>query len=374
MTNTANSGQSRPASAIQLRWLVIAALLVAVGLVGTLHAAIGYGLLLTASLLLVMGIGFLSIFLLTNWFDTALLQRSYAGAFWLGGWGYLLAVAAMSGYYINDAIAGKIAWKYIVFGPAAIMAIAVFDIGIWRIIVKRNMPSVRRFGVFWKRETIDQRALRRTLVDEVVLHKTLFTISPFRWVRHQLIFWGFGAMFLTEILAVGFREVIPAFGMASAWEQPNHPIRLAFDFAFELTGVMMLVGCLLALAFRLRAQGGGLQKYTDTPSVVFLLAVVVSGFLIEGVRMSSATDVSGASLSFIGLAVSRILPISAAWYDPLWMFHALFACLFIAYIPFKKMIHSCAVPIGRMLNSQTNLLSAKKTRSISGLFRQGDQD
>ncbi len=357
-----------------MRWLVVGALLIAVGLAGTLHAAIGYGLLLIASMLLVMGIGFLSIFLLTNWFETTRLQRAYAGAFWLGGWGYLLAVAAMSGYYLTEAMAGKVAWKYIVFGPAAIMAIAVFDIGIWRIIVKRNMPSIRRFGVFWKRETIDKPALRRTLVDEIVLHKTLFTISPFRWVRHQLIFWGFGVMFLTEILAVGFREVIPAFGLASPWEQPNHPIRLAFDFAFELTGLMMLVGCLLALAFRVRAQGGGLQKYTDTPSVVFLLAVVVSGFLTEGVRMSLATDMSGVSLSFVGLAVSSILPISAAWYDPLWTFHALLACGFIAYIPLKKMIHSCAVPIGRMLNSPTNLLSAKKTRSISGLFRQGDRD
>lgn len=374
MSDTVNTNQARLIFGVQMRWAIICALLLVAGAVGVLHAAIGYGLFLVASLLLVSGTCFLAIFMLTHLFSTEYLNRAYRGAFWLGGWGYLLALAAFSGYYLNQAVAGNIEWRYIAFGPAALVALVVFDTSIWRIIVKRNLPSVHRFGELWKREALDQRALRHTLVNEVVLHRTLFSISPFRWVRHQLIFWGFGMMFLTELLAVGFREIIPAFGFISPWDQPGHPIRLAFDFSFELTGVMILAGCVLALAFRLRVQGSDLQRYTDTPSALFLLVVVATGFVTEAMRMSLSGDATGENVSFVGLGISRILPVSSSWYDPLWTLHALLACGFIAYIPLKRMIHSCATPIGRLVNSQTRLLSAKKTRTLSGLFRRKGHD
>lgn len=349
--------------------LAVAALLALIGLVGASHAAVGYGLFLVATQLLVMGAGLLAIFALTPWFETGALRRAYAGAFWLGAWGYMLAVAAMSGYFLHEAIDGRVEWKYMIFGPAVLAAIVIFDIGIWRVIVRRNLPTVRRFGDLWRRETLDQQALRRTLLDEVMLHRTLFTISPFRWIRHQLIFWGFGAMFLVEGGAVAFREAFPAFGWTDLWDQPGHPVRLAFDFAFDLTGLMVMAGCVLALVFRFMAQGSELQKYTDTPTTVFLLAVVVTGFLTEGARMALVTGAPGAPVSFVGLAIATVLPGSGAWYDGLWTVHALAASGFIAYMPLKRMIHSCATPIGRLFNSQAALTAAKKARSIGGLLR-----
>ena len=89
--------------------------------------------------------------------------------------------------------------------------------------------------------------LQAILVGEL---ETLFQVSPFRWLRHQLIFWGFGLMFLVELAVVPIREAFPAFGWTDVWHQQNSPLRLGFDIAYDLTGLMVLVGCLMALGYR----------------------------------------------------------------------------------------------------------------------------
>ena len=58
-----------------------------------------------------------------------------------------------------------------------------------------------------------------------------------------------------------------------------------------------------------------------------------------------------------------------AFYEPLWYIHVIGSCLFIAYIPVKRLVHSCATPMGRLMNSQTRLLQAKRMGVIAGLFQ-----
>jgi MFS family permease len=346
----------------------VAGLLVLLGFVGQSHAAIGYALFLIATLLLLSGVVLLGIFTLTRWFDTAALRRAFVCAFWMGAWAYVFAVASFIGYYVYEAAVGNVPFRFILFGPAVLAAIVVLDVGIYRTIFQKNLPTIRRFGDLWNRDSLDQDALSRTLVDEVVLHRSLFTVSPFRWVRHQLIFWGFGLMFLTEIAAVAFREAFPAFGWTDLWHVPDHPVRLAFDLAYDLTGLMLLVGCLLALAFRVMANGKPEQKYTDTPTTVFLLVLTVSGFMLEGARLGlEPAGSTTAWASFVGLAFVPVSPSGEAAIEALWIFHALAVCGFIAYIPLKRMIHSCATPMGRLANSQKSLLADKKAKVIAGL-------
>ena len=351
-------------------FLAAAGVLFLIGLVGFGHAAIGYALFLVATLSILAGVGMLGAFALTRAFDGVALRRGWATAFWLGGWVYVFAVSALSGYYVNEALMGRVEFRYILFGPAILAAIIVLDIGIWRVIVKRNLPSVERFGDLWTRDVLDQPAMRATLLNEVILHRSLLNTHPFRWLRHQLIFWGFGLMFATELLAVAFREAFPAFGWADLWHTPGHPLRLAFDLVYEVTGLMVLVGCVLALVYRAMVNGTDDQKYTDTPTTVFLFVVVATGFMAEAARLSHAgVDIPGAWFSFVGLAFIPISPKSPAGEEAIWIIHALSACGFIAYVPMKRLIHSCATPVGRLLNSQKGLLAAKKARVIQGLAR-----
>lgn len=349
--------------------LGVAGALLLIGLVGVSHAAVGYGLFLISTLLLGAGLSLLGLYALTRLFETGALRRAFVSAFWMGAWGYVWAVAALAGYFIHEALAGRIEWKFIIFGPVILAAIIILDVGIWRVIVERNRPTIDRIGDLWTREALDQGAMRRALLDEVVLHRSLLAVSPFRWLRHQLIFWGFGLMFVVEVVAVAFREAFPAFGWTDLWYEPAHPVRLAFDFAYDFTGLMVLIGCVLALAFRMMVQGREEQKYTDTPTALFLLVVVVTGFLVEGSRMALAADAPAAWVSFVGMAFAPISPSSPAAYETIWMIHMFAACGFIAYVPLKRMIHSCATPIGRLLSSQQALMAEKKRRVLGGLFR-----
>lgn len=349
--------------------LAIAALLLVLGLVGTIGAAWGYGLFVLATLLLLAGVVFFALFTLTRAFESDGLRRVFGAAFWLGAWTYVLAVAALSGHYVHETLQGRMELKWIIFGPAILAAIAVLDWGLYRILVTRNAPTWRRYGHVVSRDAIEPAALRRTLLDEVILHRSLFQVSPFRWLRHQLIFWGFGLMFAVELVAVFFREAWPAFGFTDIWEIAGHPLRLAFDAAYDFTGLMVLIGCVLALVYRLRVDGTADQKYTDTPTVVFLLLVVVTGFIVEGMRLAAGGDATASPVgALFALFVPQGLAQSGAAMDAGWLFHVLLSCAFIAYVPIKRLVHSCATPVGRMMNSQKGMLAAKKEQSLKGLL------
>jgi nitrate reductase gamma subunit len=349
-----------------------AALLFTFGLIGIVGPAWGYGLFLIATLFLLAGGLLLLIFLMTNAFDSMRLQRALGGAFTAGAWAYVLAVSALAGFFAQEAADGRIELKWMIFGPAALAAIVVLDWGLYRVLVQKNMPTWQRYHHVISRDRLEPAALRATFVDEVVLHRSLFRISAFRWLRHQLILWGFVLMFAVELSAVFIREGLPAFGLPDIWRVPGHPVRLAFDFAFDITGLMILTGCVLALLFRVRVQGTPQQKYTDTPSALFLLVVVLSGFLVEGIRIAGSLSQSHHAASPIGLLFAHAMgdPTSGskAASDAIWTFHALAACAFIAYVPLKRLIHSCATPLGRLMNSQKAMLAAKKDRALRGLF------
>jgi len=349
-------------------FLAVAAFLLVLGLVGHSHAAVGYALFLLATLMLLAGVCLLGLFSLTRAFDSHALRRGYGAAFWMGGWTYVFAVAALSGFYVYEALSGRIELRYMLFGPAILAAIVILDLGILNVIVKRNLPTIRRFGDLWSRENLDQPAMRKTLMNEVVMHRTLMTVHPFRWVRHQLIFWGFGLMFVTELIAVAFREAFPAFGWTELWHDTSHPIRLTFDFIYDLTGVMIVVGCVLALIYRVIVNGTENQRYTDTPTTIFLLVVALTGFIAEGSRLAHMDpNAVGAWASFAGWIFVPVSPSTAAGEEIIWIVHAMAACAFIGYIPIKRMIHSCATPIGRLVNSQKGMLAAKKKRVVDGL-------
>jgi hypothetical protein len=114
-------------------------------------------------------------------------------------------------------------------------------------------------------------------------------------------------------------------------------------------------------------NGQEAQKYTDTPTTVFLLFVVLTGYFVEGMSLAADPENPDAWASFVGRAFSTVTPSGLQAHNAVWIIHALAACGFIAYIPLKRMIHSCATPIGRMVMSQKGLMAAKKARVIKGL-------
>ena len=360
---------SRPRLRPAFTLTAVAALaLLVLGVAGRLGAGWGYALFAVSCVAIVAGVVAFAAFSFTKAGDAHLLRSAAVRLLGAGAAAYILAVAALAGYYVHETLAGRMEWHWILFGPAALAALVVLDVGLYRKLVANNLPTWRRYRQYITRDRVDKAALSRTFVDEVVLHRSLWRASRVRWLRHTLIFWGFVAMFAIELVAVVLRDGFPAFGWRDVWREPGHPVRLAFDFAYDLTGCMVLAGCVIALGWRIAVNGTPERKFSDTPTTVFLLLVVASGFLLEATRIAASVGDPVHAYSFAGRALAATLPASwssATSYQSLWLLHVLGSCLFIAYVPVRRLVHSCATPFGRLMNSQQGMLAAKK-RGVLG--------
>lgn len=352
---------------------VCCAALLAIGLAGRVSAAWGYGLFAAATVLIAAGILLFGIFALTAAGGGGLLRRGFGTLLVAGAISYVLAVFALAGHYTHETLAGRMQWHWVLFGPAALAALVILDVGLYRKLVQNNLPTWNRFRQYIRREDADPAAMRQTLIDDVIVQRALYRTSRLRWLRHALIFWGFVGMFAAEMVAVFLREGFPAFGWRDVWREPGHPVRLAFDFVFDLTGLMMLVGCVLALVWRAMVNATPERKYADTPTTLFLLFVVLSGFVLEGLRIAPAMGDPSHAASFVGLAFAWPLAASGLaetnLHKPLWVLHAIAACAFIAYVPVKRLVHTCATPMGRLMYSQKAMLAARKRGVIGAMLR-----
>lgn len=357
-------------------WVAVALfalVLLGVGIAGRLSAAPGYALFAAAALLLASGTAVFAVFALTRKGDSLALQRAFTLLFTAGAAAYILCVCALAGHYIHETLQGRMEWRWIVFGPTVLGALIVLDYGLYRKLVRNNLPTWRRYRRYVSREQSNPAAMRRVLVDEVILHRSLFRTSKIRWLRHALIFWGFVAMFVAELAAVVVRDGFPAFGWHDVWREPGHPVALAFGFVFDFTGVMIVAGCLLALGWRVAVNATPERRYSDTPTTVFLLFVVVTGFVVEGLRIMPTLGDPVHRAEFAGLAAAhlfaRVGVAGASTYEPWWYIHVIAACVFIAYVPVMRLVHSCATPLGRLANSQKEMMAAKKMGVLGAMLR-----
>jgi hypothetical protein len=355
-------------------WLTgtVAALLLLGGLAGRVAAGWGFGLLVFGGISLALSAGLFCVLVFSR---SGAAQGLVAGSrttFMTGAAAYVIAVCALAGSYGYETLQGRMELHWIIFGPVVVWALVAFDRGIYGKLVRKNLPTWHRFRTFISRDASDPAAMRRTLVDDVILQKALFRTSRVRWIRHALIFWGFAAMFATELVAVVVRDAVPAFGWRDIWREPGHPVRLAFDLAFDVTGLMVLVGCLIALVWRLSVRGKPERKFADAPMTGFLLFIVSSGFLVEGWRLALAPQGPGHAWSFVGVAFAYLLGPFVAdshrGYETVWLLHVIAACAWIGFLPATRLVHTCATPVGRLMNSQVGLLAAKKYGVLSGLL------
>jgi len=190
----------------------------------------------------------------------------------------------------------------------------------------------------------------RVFVAESLLLRKLRGVSRARWLFHALILFGFLGTFLLDLITVigvdllRSQQFIDPLGWGKLW------IR---DFGFDLFGLMLLAGLAAASVRRfVRRPEQLVTGREDAASILFLLIVVLSGFVLEGIAMSSGMPghESPSEYSFVGLAFAQILPsVSAQVYGQLWLVHAAISFAFIAYIPFSKLFHLIAAPLAVQL-------------------------
>jgi Fe-S oxidoreductase/nitrate reductase gamma subunit len=145
-----------------------------------------------------------------------------------------------------------------------------------------------------------------------------------RGVAHLLIFWGFliplGAAFLAQ-----FKPVLPS------------SISNTLSLLLDVLGLSALGGIGLLIYKRYHGEKGtGANLH-----LWLLLAIVVTGFLTEGERLSIVERSESFLwwISPVGSVLSLILPRSPRAFELFLRSHFMLLLLFMAYLPFSRMRH-----------------------------------
>jgi Fe-S oxidoreductase/nitrate reductase gamma subunit len=190
-----------------------------------------------------------------------------------------------------------------------------------------------------------RQALKQTILD-TFLGRRVFKGDLPAGIMHLSIFWGFVILFIgTSLLAI--HEYLYPYLVGNRY--------LLFEVSMEVGGLLLLAGIIWALVRRYMQRIPRLEhRLEDVVVPVWLLMVVSSGFILEGVRLASQQPAWG-RWSFAGSWIARMVSNSTAEsaYPYLWWGHALLSLGFIAVIPFTKLFHMLGAPAAFYLHGSS---------------------
>ncbi|MGC1403484.1 MAG: (Fe-S)-binding protein [Thermodesulfobacteriota bacterium] len=201
------------------------------------------------------------------------------------------------------------------------------------------------------RIAFSRQAVEQTILD-TFLGRGAFKGDLSAGLMHLFIFWGFVVLFIgTSLLAI--HEYVHPY--LTGWRY------LLFEVSMEVGGLILLAGLTWALVRRYLQRVPRLERRLEDGLVpLWLLLVVLSGFLLEGVRLA-AQKPPWAHWSFVGSLIAGLISEKAAGpaYPYLWWGHALLSLGFIALIPFTKLFHIIGGPTAFYLHHSAGALSGQ---------------
>jgi heterodisulfide reductase subunit C len=268
-----------------------------------------------------------------------------------------------------------------------------------------RIPAALR-GVGTTLASTDLLVLGKTLITDVLLQKRLLAKSVKRWLAHSLIFVGFLLLLFMHGLGTGVSEFF--FPSYYSTLQPFLTLRNVF-------GLLVLVGLAIALHRRLTDKPQRVKSLaSDWLALTFVATIIISGFLLEGVKISSfdayqamvddygdvadeaeelaletywaaeqglvpvnavkpydptlvetGREISSRSCAechapatgaFVSFSVAKVIgPLASALGDggvvtALFTLHLLSCLALLAWLPFSKMFHVISVPVSLLIN------------------------
>jgi Fe-S oxidoreductase/nitrate reductase gamma subunit len=192
---------------------------------------------------------------------------------------------------------------------------------------------------------LDQLPRRISLLLRGVLtqSKVLRVLEP--GSLHALFFWGFGLLFIGTLLVMAQADFSdPLFGVRFL-KGTFYKIYSAVLDGAGLVAALMLGGLLVRRFF---VKPEGLETIRDDYLIhALLFAIIITGFLVEAVRMAGTEigiNPDLANFSPVGLAIGGFFAGESAaslsrTHKVLWWVHFFLAIGFIAAIPFTKLRH-----------------------------------
>ncbi|TET47471.1 4Fe-4S dicluster domain-containing protein [Candidatus Aerophobetes bacterium] len=219
-----------------------------------------------------------------------------------------------------------------------------FHVSIWLAGLKRDKFNFSAAGIMY-------------LLRDGLLGKKIFTGDFIAGLMHLFIMWGFVGLFVGTVLLTIDHWLV---------HYLSGNIYLIYSVCLEIVGLMLIAGIVIALVRRYFTKIPRLTyTYQDLWILILLLAIALSGFFVEGIRLAAERpDWEGSS--FIGLALSSLLTSkdqALAIYPFMWWFHSLLSLGLIAYFPFSKLFHSLAAPLSIYLAPQPAPVISTEDRS-----------
>ena len=227
-----------------------------------------------------------------------------------------------------------------------------------------SLPGVKASGFAGKGLWVLREVFRAVFSYEIIpivkalffdglLQMKLHRLSGARWLIHGLIVWPFVLRLVWGLLALLASLWAPGKDFPWAMLNKNNPLNGMF---FDATGLMIIVGAVIAL---IRSRSSPSAKLPAMPphdrmASGLLGAIVLDGFVLEGMRIAMTGYPTGSSYAFIGDAVSRFFFGVTGLediYGYVWYLHAVLTGAFVAYLPFSRMFHIILAPVLLALNA-----------------------
>jgi Fe-S oxidoreductase/nitrate reductase gamma subunit len=249
------------------------------------------------------------------------------------------------------------------------VALAVFALGVYR--------RVR----FWMEGKADSERLGdwarrfRVLMREMLLQRQVRN-TTFPAIFHSLIFYSFIALFVTTLVVM--IQVDTEHFLGPRFSLFRGYLYVFFSVASELGGVLVLVGIAMAAYRRYVLKPETLPNMRgDGLVLVLLAAIIVTGYLIEGLRIAVLGD-PWKALSPVGWAVAALFSGAGARtgktiHAALWWSHAILTMSWIAMIPYTKFVHLLSLP-ANVFFSKLGARGALRRDDIEKLMEGAESD
>ena len=188
----------------------------------------------------------------------------------------------------------------------------------------------------------------RAFFGDVFLQGRLYREAPLRWAVHACIFFPF--LFRCAWGLLGLLGSLWAPAAQWPWLLLNKdwgPTALLYD----LSGLVLLAGLTTAaVLWRREKKTAANAPRHDWPALWLLLAITLTGFVLEGLRIALTGLPQGSAWAFAGYALAQVFAAAspsalARVYGWGWYAHAVITALTVAYIPFSQLRHIFTSPL-----------------------------
>ena len=188
----------------------------------------------------------------------------------------------------------------------------------------------------------------KSICVDTLFQKRLFKQSKMKWILHGLIFYPFVFRFCYGMAALILSLYLPDEKVAKWMIDKNHPVT---GFFFDITGLCIIAGVVMMVILKKMEQtDSGKEGLPQRDWIAFLLlfAIIIVGFILEGMRISMTGFPEGSGYAFAGYGLSLLFKGADhinTFYGYIWYVHAILTGAFLAYLPFSRMLHIIVAPV-----------------------------